>query len=151
MIPQGTIEQVQAASDIVDVVSSYIPLKRAGRSFKACCPFHNEKTPSFFVNPEKQIWHCFGCGAGGSVFTFVMQYERISFPEAVRSLAAKAGIAVPERRAARDEREGESKEDLYRLNEFAASWFREQLTASAPGADAGSCALNPEAANSFRR
>jgi DNA primase len=132
MIPQNVVEQIQAASDIVDVVSSYIPIKRAGRSFKACCPFHNEKTPSFFVNPEKQIWHCFGCGAGGSVFNFVMQYERVSFPEAARALAAKAGIAVPER-GGRREQEGESKDALYRLNDFAAAWFRKQLTATAPG------------------
>jgi DNA primase len=132
MIPQHIVEQVQSSSDIVDVVSSYIPLKRAGRSFKACCPFHNEKTPSFFVSPEKQIWHCFGCGAGGSVFNFIALYERVTFPEAVRLLAKKAGIAVPDTRGA-EGREGEKKDDLYRLNEFAARWFTHQLQATAPG------------------
>ncbi|MEJ2744528.1 MAG: CHC2 zinc finger domain-containing protein, partial [bacterium] len=80
MIPQHIVEQVQSSSDIVDVISSHIPLKRAGRSFKACCPFHSEKTPSFLVSPEKQIGHCFGCGAGGSVFNFIALYERVSFP-----------------------------------------------------------------------
>jgi len=132
MIPQHIVEQVQSSSDIVDVVSSYIPLKRAGRSLKACCPFHSEKTPSFFVSPEKQIWHCFGCGAGGSVFNFIALYERVSFPEAVRLLAKKAGIAVPEKPGP-EGREGEKKDDLYRLNEFAARWFTHQLQATAPG------------------
>lgn len=132
MIPQGVIEEVQAANDVVEVVSSYIPLKKAGRSFKACCPFHSEKTPSFFVNPEKQIWHCFGCGAGGGSVNFVMQYERVPFPEAVRMLARKAGIAVPETRRGEGGK-GEGKEALYRLNDFAASWFAQQLWKSATG------------------
>lgn len=132
MIPQQTIEQIQSASDIVEVISSYIPLKRAGRSFKACCPFHNEKTPSFFVTPDKEIWHCFGCGAGGTVFNFVMQYERVSFPEAVRHLARRAGIPVPEQRR-EESREGETKEELYRVNEFATGWFCQQLMATPPG------------------
>lgn len=132
MIPQQVIEEVQAANDVVEVVSSYIPLKRAGRSFKACCPFHSEKTPSFFVNPEKQIWHCFGCGAGGGSVNFVMQYERVPFPEAVRILARKSGIAVPETRR-REEGEAEGKEALYRINDFAASWFAHQLWKTAAG------------------
>ena len=132
MIPQRIIEEVQAANDVVEVVSSYIPLKRAGRSFKACCPFHNEKTPSFFVNPEKQIWHCFGCGAGGGSVNFVMQYERVPFPEAVRILARKAGIAVPETRRGAEDADG-GKEALYRLNDFAASWFAQQLWKTATG------------------
>ncbi|MCX6353842.1 MAG: DNA primase [Candidatus Aureabacteria bacterium] len=126
MIPQNIVEQIQSANDIAEIVSSYIPLKRAGRSFKACCPFHNEKTPSFFVSPEKGIWHCFGCGDGGSVFNFVMRYERVTFPEAVRLLAKKAGVAIPEYSTA-DEREGEKREELYRINEFAAKWFSQQL------------------------
>ena len=132
MIPQNIVEQVQSACDVVEIISSYIPLKRAGRSFKACCPFHSEKTPSFFVNPEKQIWHCFGCGVGGSIFNFVMQYERVSFPEAVRLLGKKAGIEVPEKRE-KGERREERKEDFYRLNQFAAAWFAKQLTVTAPG------------------
>lgn len=132
MIPQHVIEEVQAANDVVEVVSSYIPVKRAGRSFKACCPFHSEKTPSFFVNPEKQIWHCFGCGAGGGPVNFVMQYERVSFPEAVRILARKSGIAVPET-SRREAGEAEGKEALYRSNDFAASWFAQQLWKTAAG------------------
>ena len=130
MIPQNVVEEVQAASDIVDVVSSHIPLKRAGRNFKALCPFHNEKTSSFMVSQEKQIWHCFGCGAGGSVFNFIMQYERVSFPEAVRLLGSRAGIEVPDRFGPREEG-GVKKADLYRLNESACAWFRKQLSATA--------------------
>lgn len=101
MIPQRVIEEVQAANDVVEVVSSYIPLKRAGRSFKACCPFHSEKTPSFFVNPEKQIWHCFGCNAGGGSVNFVMQYERVPFPGRSGSSPGRRGSRSPRRGGAR--------------------------------------------------
>ena len=83
-------EQVRAASDIVEVIGSYIPLKRAGANFVALCPFHREKTPSFNVNPHLQICHCFGCHKGGDVFRFVQEYESVDFPEAVRRLAERA-------------------------------------------------------------
>ena len=79
-IPSQTIEQIAAANDIVEVIGSYFPLKRAGANFKALCPFHQEKTPSFTVSPQRQTFHCFGCGVGGSVFRFVMDYEHIDFP-----------------------------------------------------------------------
>src|SRR6202049_1523816 len=95
-IAQETVEQVAAASDIVAVISGYFPLKRAGTEFRAICPFHQEKTPSFFVNPSKQSYYCHGCGAGGAVFQFLMQYENIDFPESVRRLASRAGIAIVE-------------------------------------------------------
>ncbi len=100
-IAQETVEQVAAASDIVAVISSYFPLKRAGTEFRALCPFHQEKTPSFFVNPSKQSYYCHGCGAGGAVFQFLMQYENIDFPEAVRRLASRAGIAIIEEELSR--------------------------------------------------
>ena len=87
-IPSQTIEQIAAANDIVEVIGSYFPLKRAGANFKALCPFHQEKTPSFHVSPQRQTFHCFGCGVGGSVFRFVMDYEHIDFPSTVRKLAA---------------------------------------------------------------
>src|SRR3954454_23784146 len=93
-IPSETIEQIAAANDIVEVIGSYFPVKRAGANFKALCPFHQEKTPSFIVSATRQTFHCFGCGAGGSVFRFVMDYEHIDFPSAVRKLAARAGITV---------------------------------------------------------
>src|SRR5262252_2557939 len=90
----ATLEQVRSASDIVDVIGSYIPLKRAGANFTALCPFHKEKTPSFNVNPQKQIFYCFGCHKGGDVFRFVQEYESIDFPEAVQRLADRAGIPL---------------------------------------------------------
>ena len=102
-IPSETIEQVAAANDIVEVIGTYFPLKRAGASFKALCPFHQEKTPSFTVSPQRQTFHCFGCGAGGSVFRFVMDYEHVDFPVAVHKLAARVGGAIVEERRSEDE------------------------------------------------
>ena len=90
----ATREQIRAASDIVDVIGSYLPLKRAGANFTALCPFHKEKSPSFNVNPQKQIFHCFGCHKGGDVFTFVKEYENIGFMDAVRRLAERAKIPL---------------------------------------------------------
>lgn len=95
-IPEETIEQVLAATDIVDLVGSYLPLKRAGSNFKTNCPFHNEKTPSFMVNPARQSYHCFGCGEGGSAIGFVMAYENLPFPDAVKKLANRAGVIIQE-------------------------------------------------------
>src|SRR5216110_2251179 len=94
LFSSATLEQVRAASDIVDVIGSYLPLKRAGANFTTLCPFHKEKTPSFSVNPHKQIFYCFGCHKGGDVFTFVKEYESLDFPEAVRRLAERAKIPL---------------------------------------------------------
>jgi len=127
-IPSETIEQIAAANDIVEVIGSYFPLKRAGSNFKALCPFHQEKTPSFTVSPGRQTFHCFGCGAGGSVFRFVMDYEHTDFPAAVRKLATRAGITVVEKRAAGDEdRRYEARRTLLKLHADAADWFHENL------------------------
>ncbi len=93
-IPDATLERIRAASDIVDVIGGYLPLKRAGANFSALCPFHKEKTPSFNVNPQKQIFHCFGCHKGGDVFTFVKEYENIGFLDAVHRLAERAKIPI---------------------------------------------------------
>src|SRR3990167_124961 len=90
------VDQVQSLNDIVEIISAYVPLKRAGRSFKANCPFHQEKTPSFIVNPDKQIFHCLGCGVGGDVFSFLMKYEQMTFPEALKRLAERARVSLPE-------------------------------------------------------
>jgi DNA primase len=95
MIPQETVEQVAAASDIVKVIGSYFPLKPIGTEFRALCPFHQDNTPSLYVHPKKQSYFCYRCGAGGAVFQFVMQYENVDFPEAVRRLASRAGISMP--------------------------------------------------------
>lgn len=99
MIPQSFIEEVRARTDIVELISSYIPLKRAGRNFKALCPFHSEKTSSFVVSPQKQIFHCFGCSQGGGVTQFLMLYERVSFVEALEMLANRLGLEVPYQKA----------------------------------------------------
>jgi len=130
-IPSETIEQIAAANDIVEVIGSYFPLKRAGANFKALCPFHQEKTPSFMVSPSRQTFHCFGCGAGGSVFRFVMDYEHVDFPSAVRKLAARAGITVIEKfpagGAGDEERQRELRQRLLKLHAEAAQWFHENL------------------------
>jgi DNA primase len=124
-----TIEQIAAGNDIVEVIGSYFPLKRAGANFKALCPFHQEKTPSFTVSPSRQTFHCFGCSAGGSVFRFVMEYEHVDFPAAVRKLAARAGITIVEERGAADEdRQYETRRKLLKLHAEAAEWFHENLT-----------------------
>src|SRR5437868_3648483 len=127
-IPPETIEQIAASNDIVEVIGSYFPLKRAGANFKALCPFHQEKTPSFMISPSRQTFHCFGCGAGGSVFRFVMDYEHTDFPSAVRKLAGRAGITVVEKRGAADEdRRYEARRTLLKLHADAAEWFHENL------------------------
>src|SRR3974377_240566 len=90
----GTLDRIRAASDIVDVIGSYLPLKKAGANFVALCPFHKEKSPSFNVNPHRQIFHCFGCHKGGDVFAFVKEYDNIEFPEAVKRLAGRGRVPL---------------------------------------------------------
>ena len=128
-IPSETIEQIAAANDIVEVIGSYFPLKRAGTNFKALCPFHQEKTPSFTVSPQRQTFHCFGCGVGGSVFRFVMDYEHIDFPSAVRKLATRVGILVIEKGgpSGAEDRQVETRHLLLQLHGEAAAWFHENL------------------------
>ena len=94
LISSGTIEQVRAASDIVDIIGAHVPLKRNGANFVGLCPFHKEKSPSFNVSPQKQFFHCFGCKKGGNVFTFLQEYENIGFTDAVRRLAERAHIVI---------------------------------------------------------
>jgi DNA primase len=94
-LPQAFIDQVLDRTDIVDVVDRRVKLKKAGKNYSACCPFHQEKTPSFSVNPEKQFYYCFGCGAGGNALGFIMDYERMEFREAIESLAQAAGMELP--------------------------------------------------------
>jgi DNA primase len=126
IIPEPVLEQIRQNNDVVEVIGSYFPLKRAGANFRALCPFHKEKTPSFNVNPQKQIWHCFGCGAGGDVFTFVMKYENLDFVAAVRRLAERAGIKLEyEERAGEPGRD--QKESLLKLHDLAANFFHHNL------------------------
>src|SRR5438445_371224 len=127
-IPSETIEQLAVANQIVEVIGRYFPPKRAGANFKVLCPFHQEKTPSFMVSPSRQTFHCFGCGVGGSVFRFVMDYEHVDFPSAVRKLAARSGITIVEKRGAADEeRQYETRRTLLKLHAEAAEWFHENL------------------------
>lgn len=136
LIPHEIIEQVKDRTDILDVVSGYVTLSKAGQNFKGLCPFHSEKTPSFMVSPSRQIFHCFGCGTGGNAFTFVMKMEGTSFPETVRELARKAGIAVPEVQGIRHHPDSGNREKLEQLNEAAQAWFMHNLTQADAGRDA---------------
>ena len=95
LIPQTFIDELIARADIVEVIGSRVSLKKAGREYKACCPFHNEKSASFWVSPEKQFYHCFGCGAHGTVLRFLMEHDHMPFPEAVEELATRLGLEVP--------------------------------------------------------
>ena len=124
-ISDELIDRISERADIVEIISHYLPLKKAGKNYKALCPFHQEKTPSFMVSPEKQLFHCFGCGAGGNVFNFVMKWEKISFPEAVKMIGEKVGISV----AVINEEAGRGvlKEELYRTNERVADLFQQEL------------------------
>lgn len=122
------IAEIVSANDIVDTVSRYVHLKRSGSSFMGCCPFHKEKTPSFHVSADKQLYHCFGCGAGGSVIQFIMQAEGLEFPDAVKYLADRAGIRLPEEDVSANNNERyQRKQKLYQLNRDAARFFRECL------------------------
>ncbi len=123
----NSVEEIRLHSDIVDVIQRYVPLKKAGRQFKACCPFHKEKTPSFQVDPEKQFYYCFGCHAGGDVFKFVMQYENVEFLEAARILADRAGITFEPRATAAGGAAATPRTDLYRLHEQLAAWYHQNL------------------------
>lgn len=122
------VEEVRARNDIVDVISSYVKLQRKGSSYFGLCPFHNEKTPSFSVSPGKQMYYCFGCGAGGNVFTFVMEYENYSFPEAVKMLADRAGVSLPEQEYSEEARkQRDLKSAVLDINKTAARYFYYQL------------------------
>ena len=133
-IPPETVEHVRSQSDIVQVVSEYVVLKKAGASYKACCPFHTEKTPSFTVSPQKQMFYCFGCGAGGNVFGFLMRQEAFTFAEAVKHLAGRLGIEIKESRFVPEQQR--LREQLFDLYEFARGYFTRQLLKSPDAAHA---------------
>ena len=120
---QDNVSKIKDRMGVVDVVSGYLKLQKAGANFKTPCPFHNEKTPSFFISPERQIWHCFGCQKGGDIFTFVQEMEGVEFPEALRILATKAGIELEEFNSALKD----SKDQLYQICEASARFFEKQL------------------------
>lgn len=123
-IPETKIDEIRMAADIVEVISGYLPLKKRGKNFQGLCPFHTEKTPSFSVSPDKQIFHCFGCGKGGNVFSFLMEHERLTFIEVVKSLAERYGIILP-----RHDSEADSRlEKMMYANQIAAEYFQKSLS-----------------------
>lgn len=126
--PEELIEEVRTRNDIVEVISGYVRLQKKGSNYFGLCPFHNEKSPSFSVSPGKQMYYCFGCGAGGNVITFLMEYENQTFPEAVRTLAQRAGIALPEADDSKEARQTDSRRaKLLEINKEAAKYFYYQL------------------------
>ncbi|MFT6114294.1 MAG: DNA primase, partial [Oleispira sp.] len=128
-IPQNFIDDLTSRLDIIDVVSSRIRLKKAGKNYSACCPFHNEKTPSFTVSPDKQFYYCFGCGATGSAVKFVMEFDGLEFPDAVEKLAGDLNIEVPREGNDQKNREPQYRE-LLSLTQKSADFFEKQLRIS---------------------
>ncbi len=124
-IPQSFIDELIARADIAEIIGARVPLKKSGREYKACCPFHGEKTPSFWVSPEKQFYHCFGCGAHGTVLGFLMNYDRLSFPEAIEDLASRLGLEVP--REGGDAGPKRVDDEAYELMSRVARFYMEQL------------------------
>ena len=124
-IPENILNEIQDKCDIVEVISSYISLKPAGRNFKANCPFHHEKTPSFIVSPDKQIYHCFGCNSGGNAFNFIKEYEKIDFIEAVQMLAEKTGVKLPEYK--KEGTDSSLVSSIYSVNDIAANFYHSLL------------------------
>ena len=122
-----TIEEVKQSNDIVEVISQYVHLKRSGRNFFGLCPFHNEKSPSFSVSPDKQIFHCFGCGVGGNVITFIGKIEGIGFKESIEALAERANIQLPTIEGNVDNKKEELKSKVYKVNTFAAEYYHKRL------------------------
>ncbi|MCX5703620.1 MAG: DNA primase [Candidatus Omnitrophica bacterium] len=128
-ISENILEDILSRVDIVEVISGFIPLKRAGRNFRALCPFHQEKTPSFMVSPDRQIYHCFGCSESGNAFKFLMRYERLEFPEAVEILAKKAGVVLPQTNT-QDSKTTSLVTQLYKINELTALFYENNLNSS---------------------
>jgi len=148
-IPQHFIDELIARADIVEVIGARVPLKKAGREYKACCPFHNEKTPSFWVSPDKQFYHCFGCGKHGTVLGFLMDHDHLAFPEAVEELATRLGLSVPHE-GGPEAGARRADEPLYELTASVARFYAENLVRSARARDylAGR-GLTPETVERF--
>ena len=135
MIPDDKVREVAERLSIVEVVSEYVPLRRAGANYTGLCPFHAEKTPSFNVNPAREIFHCFGCGAGGNAFSFIMRIEGLSFPEAVKLMARKAGVEIEERQLTPAEKQAQSERQTFQhINDLAAGYYRSVLELKSDGA-----------------
>jgi DNA primase len=128
LIPQRFIDDLLARTDIVEIINERVPLKRSGHEYKACCPFHDEKTPSFYVSPQKQFYHCFGCGAHGTALGFLMDYEHLDFVEAIETLAGQLGLDVPREGGDAAPRRDEGRDALYAALDAAGQWYRQQLS-----------------------
>ena len=133
-IPENILNEIQDKCDIVEIISGYISLKPAGRNFKACCPFHHEKTPSFVVSPDKQIYHCFGCNSGGNAFNFIKEYEKVDFIDAVKMLAEKTGVKLPEYKG-HDDQDSSIVSAVYTVNDIAANYYSILLEKSGPSSE----------------
>ena len=130
--PEDVVEEVRSRNDIVDVISGYVKLQRKGSSYFGLCPFHNEKSPSFSVSPSKQMYYCFGCGAGGNVITFIMEYENFTFPEALKFLAERAGVKLPEQDYSPEaKRQHDLRESILEVNKMAGTYYYYQLRSPA--------------------
>ena len=136
-ISDDKISEIRNTTDIVDIISDVVSLKKAGKNYIGLCPFHSEKTPSFNVSPDKQIFHCFGCGIGGDVFSFLMKHDGLSFPEAVRIVATRYGIEIPTQRLSPGQkRKINERENLLNVNRQAMNYFRHSLLERASGKNA---------------
>lgn len=131
-VKQEILDEIREKADLVEIIGAYIPLKKAGRNFRALCPFHHEKTPSFIVSADKQIFHCFGCGEGGNVFDFIMKHERLNFPEALEAVAGKIGFNIPREKDSLEKKESSLINKLFSANELAALFYSQNLLKSAP-------------------
>ena len=124
MIDRETIDRIYAAANIVDIIGEYVTLKRKGVNYQACCPFHNEKTPSFVVSPSKGVYKCFGCGKGGNAVTFLMEHENMTYPEALKAVAKRYGIEVREKEMTPEEvARNDNRESMFVVNSWAAEYF----------------------------
>jgi DNA primase len=132
-IAEDKIADIKNTADIIEIITDYVVLKKTGKNFVGLCPFHSEKTPSFTVSPEKQIFHCFGCGEGGNVFTFLMKKDGLSFPDAIRLVGKRYGIEIPEKRHKERDRKFDEREILYNINKQAMMFFKENLQISKEG------------------
>ena len=138
MIDRETVDRIYAAANIVDIIGEYVTLKRKGVNYQACCPFHNEKTPSFVVSPSKGVYKCFGCGKGGNAVTFLMEHENITYPEALKMVAKRYGIEVKEKEMSEEEvRRNDDRESMFALNGWAAEYFANYLHRETEGQSVG--------------
>ena len=138
MIDRDTVDRIYAAADIVDIIGDYVALKKKGVNYQACCPFHNEKTPSFVVSPTKGVYKCFGCGKGGNAVTFLMEHENISYPEALKMVAKRYGIEVQEKALTEEEvRRNDDRESMFVVNSWAAEYFANYLHHESEGMSVG--------------